>query len=60
VYDVSGRLVWKNEVEGQQLRWNLADAYGRPVANGIYLYVAEVKVGGLWISAGLQKLLVLR
>jgi len=60
VYDVSGRLVWKNEVEGQQLRWNLADAYGRPVANGIYLYVAEVEVGRQWWSAGVQKLLVSR
>ncbi len=48
VHDISGRLVWQDEADGQ------------PVANGIYLYVAEAKVAGHWIGAGVQKLLILR
>ncbi len=60
VYDLSGRLVWQDEGEGGQLRWNLADRSGRPVANGVYLYVAEVNVAGHWTSTGVQRLLVLR
>ncbi len=60
VHDLSGRVVWQDEAEGGRLWWNLADRSGKPVANGVYLYVAEVKVAGRWTSVGLQKLLVLR
>jgi len=60
VYDLGGRLVYKAETFGGQLTWDTLDATGKPVANGVYLVLAKVKVDGEWLSADLQKILILR
>jgi len=60
VFDLGGRRVWAGEATGHELAWNLADSTGRPLANGVYLYVVEARLGGPWGSTGLQRLLILR
>jgi len=60
VYDLGGRLVYKAETLGGQLTWDTLDATGKPVANGVYLVLAKVKVDGEWLAADLQKILILR
>lgn len=60
VYDLSGRLVWKAEVSGNELVWHTEDLTGLPLANGVYLYLAYVKVDDEWIRVGPQKLVILR
>ncbi|MEN3011071.1 MAG: carboxypeptidase regulatory-like domain-containing protein, partial [Candidatus Bipolaricaulaceae bacterium] len=60
VYDLTGRLVWKGEAEGNELPWHTEDLTGLPLANGVYLYIAYVKVEGEWIRLELQKLVILR
>ncbi len=60
VFDLGGRKVWAGEAAGHELAWNLADNSGRPVANGLYLYVVEVQLGGQWVRTSLQRLLILR
>jgi len=60
VFDLGGRRVWAGEAVGHELAWNLADSSGRPLANGVYLYVVEARLSGEWVSTGLQRLLILR
>jgi len=60
VYDLSGRLVWKAEALGNKLVWHTEDLTGLPLANGVYLYIAYVKVDGEWIRLEPQKLVILR
>jgi len=60
VYDLGGRLVYKAETLGGQLTWDTLDFLGQPVANGVYLVLAKVKVDGEWLAADLQKILILR
>jgi len=60
VFDLGGRKVWAGEAVGPTLAWNLADSSGRPLANGVYLYVVEARLSGEWVSLGLQRLLILR
>jgi hypothetical protein len=48
VFDVQGRLVmgWKGDGpgEGRDIRWNLRDVNGEPVASGVYL--VRLRAGG--------------
>jgi len=60
VYDLTGRLVWKGEAEGNELPWDTRDLTGLPLANGVYLYLVYVKVEGEWIVSDVQKLVILR
>ncbi|MEN3009597.1 MAG: T9SS type A sorting domain-containing protein, partial [Candidatus Bipolaricaulaceae bacterium] len=60
VYDLTGRLVWKAEAEGNELVWHTEDPTGLPLANGVYIYIAYVKVDGEWIKMEPQKLVILR
>lgn len=60
VYDLTGRLVWKAEAPGNELVWHTEDLTGLPLANGVYLYVTYVKVGGSWVKLEPQKLVILR
>ena len=55
VFDLSGRPVFQGTAEGRTLAW---DAAG--VANGVYLYLAKVKVNGVWQVLGFGKVLILR
>ncbi|HEU68769.1 MAG TPA: T9SS type A sorting domain-containing protein [Candidatus Acetothermia bacterium] len=60
VYDLTGRLVYKDEAAGSELVWHTQDLTGLPLANGVYLYKVYVKVGGSWIASEVQKLVILR
>jgi len=60
VYDLTGRLVWKAEALGNELVWHTEDLTGLSLANGVYLYIAYVKVDGEWIRLEPQKLVILR
>jgi len=60
VYSLAGELVWQSEADGNALAWGADDLAGQPLANGVYLYVVEVKVAGEWQSLGVDKLLILR
>lgn len=60
VMDLSGGVVFRGEVEGSQLAWDVTGRTGQPVANGVYLFAAHVRVGGRWISTPLGKLMILR
>jgi len=60
VYDLGGRLVYRAETFGGQLTWDTLDFRGQPVANGVYLVLAKVKVEGEWLIGDLQRILILR
>lgn len=60
VFDLSGRLVWHDETEGAFLMWNMQDVLGHTLANGVYLYRTQVKIGGEWTVTLVEKLVILR
>jgi cell wall assembly regulator SMI1 len=60
VYDLAGELVWQSEAGGNILAWEAEDLTGRPLPNGVYLYVVEAKISGNWQNLGVYKLLILR
>jgi len=60
IYDLAGKLVWQGEVEGPMLAWHTENLEGLPLANGVYLYKAYVKINGEWIPAGVQKVAIFR
>ncbi len=60
VLDLGGREVWQSQSAGNQLSWDLMDATGRTVANGVYLYQVEAKVGDQWVSARADRILIVR
>lgn len=61
IYSLSGNQVFEQSTRGNVLQWNLRDTKGRPVSNGVYLYVLKSRGpdGKIFIS-GVKKLLVLR
>ncbi len=61
VYDVSGRLVYDSGWQpGPVYQWNLQDSRGGIVANGLYLYWAEVRWEGEVVRTGIERLLVIK
>jgi len=60
IYDLAGRLVWRGEDEGSVLTWHIKGLDGMPLANGVYLYKAYVKVENEWVLVGVQKVAVYR
>ena len=60
IYDTAGNLVWESEVQAAELTWHTENLEDLPLANGVYLYKAYVKVNGGWIPAGVQKVAVYR
>ena len=60
IYDLTGRLVWRGEAEGNELTWHTDDLTGRFLANGVYLYVVEARVQGAWVRTEARKLVILR
>ena len=59
VYTVGGMLVFNESTQGQALTWDLTTLTGAPVANGLYLYVAQMEfVGGETVK--FNKLLILK
>ena len=60
VFDLAGQLIWQNEAAGNMLTWKAEDLAGRPLANGVYLYVVEVKTPEGWKTLEVRKLVILR
>jgi hypothetical protein len=59
VYTVGGQLVFDESTQGRSVTWNLTTLSGEPVANGLYLYVAQMEfIGGE--TAKFNKLLILK
>ncbi len=42
LYDLSRQRIMQRSAQGQQLMISLTDQTGRPLANGVYLYVITV------------------
>ena len=60
IYDLAGKLVWEGEAQAAELTWHTENLEGLPLANGVYLYKAYVKVGGEWMPTGVQKVAICR
>ena len=60
IFDLSGALVYEEEIPGNELEWHTVNDYGEYLANGIYLYRAYVRIGDEWIETNFQKLVILR
>ena len=60
VFDLAGQLIWQNEAAGNMLTWKAEDLAGQPLANGVYLYVVEVKTPEGWKTLEVRKLVILR
>jgi len=60
VYDLSGQVLFRGEDAGTSLSWDTMTRTGDPVASGVYLYSVEAKLNGQWVSAGVDKLLIVR
>ena len=60
IFDLAGRLVWEGEAYGPELVWHTDNLAGQYLANGVYLYQVQVKVGGTWITTSLKKLAIYR
>jgi len=60
IFDLSGTLVYEEEVPGNQLQWHTDNNYGEYLANGVYLYRALVEVAGRWITTPVRSLVILR
>jgi len=59
VYTMGGKLVFAESAQGQSVTWDLTTLSGEPVANGLYLYVAQMEFNG-GQTAKLDKLLILK
>jgi len=60
VYDPAGRMLWHSEAGGGMLGWDTTDTSGRLLGNGVYYYVAVVKVDGQWSYVPPGKLVIVR
>jgi hypothetical protein len=60
IYDLSGRLVWDAAALGSELDWHTDSLSGDYLANGIYLYRVQIRIGGSWINQDIGKIAVLR
>lgn len=62
VFDLSGQRVFTSDwAPGASLEWRLLNARGQPVANGVYLYLIEVRgYSGQTSRSRVQKLVVLK
>jgi len=60
IYDLSGHLVWEDAALGSELDWHTDSLSGDYLANGIYLYRVQIRIGGSWINQDIGKIAVLR
>jgi len=52
--------VYDDESAGASLFWDTMGPSGAPVASGVYLYTVGARLSGEWVSAGVDRLLILR
>jgi hypothetical protein len=61
IFDLQGQLIYQTESSSGALHWPLEDSRGRPVANGVYLYLVTVRdTNGHPVRSVLQKLVIRR
>jgi len=61
LYDLGGRRIGQRSARGQRLELSLTDQDGRPLANGVYLYVITVRgTDGQSSQSRVRKLVLLR
>jgi PKD repeat protein len=62
VFSLAGQEVFDSGfVGGRELSWDLTNAQGKPLANGVYLYVITARgFDGQVIRSGVRKLVILR
>jgi len=61
IYDLAGKAVFSQETNGTTLTFQGLDAYGQPLANGVYLYVVTVRgATGQTLTSEAKKLVLLR
>ena len=61
IYDLSAKCIYTSGiVPGRSVSWDLMSQQSTRVANGIYLYMVQVKVGGNWRTLGFDKLAILQ
>ena len=61
IFDLSGRALFHQTTSGTTLTFRGLSADGRPLANGVYLYIATVKgMDGQTFTSAVKKLVVLR
>jgi len=60
IYDLSGHLVWEGAALGSELDWHTDSLSGDYLANGIYLYRVQVRIGASWIIQDTGNIAVLR
>jgi hypothetical protein len=61
IFDLSGRVVFHQVTNGTTLTFSGLSAGGRPLANGVYLYIATVKgADGQTFTTEVKKLVLLR
>jgi PKD repeat protein len=60
IFDMLGRPVVERDVAGGMFTWDLKDAAGRRIADGIYFYLITATVGGKTERSEVGKILVLR
>jgi fibronectin type 3 domain-containing protein len=60
VYDLSGSLVWEEETTDFSITWHTQDMDKQYLYNAMYLYKAQVKIDGQWVSMPIGSLVVIR
>jgi hypothetical protein len=62
IYDTAGALVWTEESTYPIVEYDVDGGArsGQPLPNGTYFVQSELRVGSIWRSTGLDKLVVLR
>ena len=60
IFDLSGRLVYEEEMAGTSIDWHTDNDYGELLANGVYLYRMYALIDGEWIESKTRKLAILR
>jgi len=61
IFNLAGVRVFEQEASSNTLEFNAMDNEGRPLANGVYLYVVTAKgFDGQTIRSGVRKLVILR
>ena len=60
VYDQAGRLLWRGESTGAAIYWYPQLSRGRALANGTYLYQAQVKLQRGWVDVGTGQVMLAR
>ena len=61
VFSLNGQPIYSDSISGNRLTWHMRTDSGRPVANGVYLYVVSTRdeLGNI-LRSEVKKLLVMR